>query len=138
MSTRSNIAIQKEDETVDVIYCHSDGYLSYVGKILFENYQDDETVKSLVALGSFSSIDEKIEGIKNLYDEKPVTYNNEYSLVYDSEPLFIEYLYLWKNGEWFVSYSRHAETTDSYLRATCFRSKFYPLAIELRKQKKSA
>ena len=138
MSTRSNIAIQKEDGTVDAIYCHSDGYLSHVGKILFENYQDNETIKSLVALGSFSSIDEKIEGIENLYDEEPVTYNNEYCLVYDSEPLFIEYLYLWKNGEWFVSYSRSVDTKDSYLISACFRSKFYPLAIELRKQKKSA
>jgi len=34
MATRSRIAIENQDGTVTSIYCHFDGYLSGVGKLL--------------------------------------------------------------------------------------------------------
>ena len=39
MSTRSNIAIKRKNGTVESIYCHWDGYLSYNGKILLKKLQ---------------------------------------------------------------------------------------------------
>lgn len=56
MSTRSYIGIQHNDGSVDVIYCHSDGYLSNNGKLLFENYQDPEKVQELINLGGLSCL----------------------------------------------------------------------------------
>ena len=40
MATRSRIAIEKQDGTVDSIYCHWDVYLSHNGKILFNHYDN--------------------------------------------------------------------------------------------------
>jgi len=54
MATRSTIAIRNADNTVTAIYCHWDGYLSYNGKILFENYNTEEKVRELIALGDLS------------------------------------------------------------------------------------
>ena len=40
MATRSRIAIEKENGTVESIYCHWDGYPENNGRILVENYTD--------------------------------------------------------------------------------------------------
>ena len=34
MSTRSSIGIKRKDGTIECIYCHSDGYLEYNGKLI--------------------------------------------------------------------------------------------------------
>lgn len=65
MATRSRIAIEKKlvDGTpiVESIYCHWDGYPSYAGEILLENYKDREKVEKLIALGDISSLAEEVE-----------------------------------------------------------------------------
>lgn len=61
MSTRSNIAIKRKNGTVDSIYCHWDGYLSYNGKILLEYYQDVNKINKLIELGDISSLNKEIE-----------------------------------------------------------------------------
>ena len=48
MSTRSTIAIELADGTVKQVYCHSDGYLSYNGRILFEHYSDPAKLEELI------------------------------------------------------------------------------------------
>lgn len=60
MGTRSRIAIKTESE-IKSIYCHWDGYLSHVGKVLLENYNTPEKVNSLISLGDLSSLHESIE-----------------------------------------------------------------------------
>jgi len=54
MPTRSDIIVQRADGKWARIYCHSDGYLSHNGKILFEHYTDQKKVDRLVALGDLS------------------------------------------------------------------------------------
>lgn len=54
MSTRSAIAIQQADGTIYAVYCHYDGYFSYVGKILFESYNDRDKVQELISYGDIS------------------------------------------------------------------------------------
>ena len=56
MATRSRIAIENQDGTVLSIYCHWDGYPSHHGPILLEHYTTQEKVKSLIELGSISSL----------------------------------------------------------------------------------
>jgi hypothetical protein len=60
MSTRSRIAIETESGTVKSIYCHFDGYVSGVGKTLFNHY-DREKLEKLIELGDISSLGESTE-----------------------------------------------------------------------------
>ncbi len=56
MSTRSAI-IHKTETGYEGIYCHSDGYLSYNGFVLFNNFKTKEQVAGLIKLGDLSCID---------------------------------------------------------------------------------
>lgn len=61
MSTNSTIAILNEDGTVTGIYCHWDGYIAHNGRILAENYNDEESVRQLLELGELRYLDETLE-----------------------------------------------------------------------------
>ena len=61
MATRSRIAIENQDGTVLSIYCHWDGYPENNGKILQENYQDQEKVEKLISLGDISSLAPEVD-----------------------------------------------------------------------------
>lgn len=57
MATRSSIAILSGGQYIGV-YCHFDGYLSYNGRVLLENYNTEEKVKELISFGNISSLGE--------------------------------------------------------------------------------
>ena len=61
MSTRSHIGIWNEDGSLDVIYCHWDGYPSYNGAVLLHHYQDPEKIRELIALGDICSLAESVK-----------------------------------------------------------------------------
>ena len=61
MATRSRIAIEKENGTVESIYCHWDGYPENNGRILIENYKDHEKVQAFIDLGDISSLAPNVE-----------------------------------------------------------------------------
>ena len=61
MGTRSTIALEYADGTVEQVYCHWDGYLEHNGKILAEHYMDPFKVRDLINLGGFSSLDTTVE-----------------------------------------------------------------------------
>ena len=87
------------------IYCHHDGYLSHMGKMLTEKFNNYEDVLNLVAGGDTSYIDEDGVGyyagplrnenwyndhgrtrlIRCLDDIKPVSGDSEYIYVFDYE-----------------------------------------------------
>jgi hypothetical protein len=72
MATRSRIAIEDQDGTVRSIYCHWDGYPEYNGVVLQENYQTQEKVEQLIALGSISSLKPLVappEGATHKFDD---------------------------------------------------------------------
>jgi len=60
MGTRSTIALEFADGTVQQVYCHWDGYLEHNGKILAEHYSDPFKLRDLIDRGSISSLGEKI------------------------------------------------------------------------------
>jgi hypothetical protein len=64
MGTRSTIALEFADGTVEQVYCHWDGYLEHNGQILDTHYMDPFKVKELVALGGFSSLCATVEETK--------------------------------------------------------------------------
>ena len=61
MATRSTIALEFADGTVQQIYCHWDGYLEHNGQILQEHYLDPFKVQKLIELGSVSSLAPSID-----------------------------------------------------------------------------
>jgi len=56
MGTRSTIALELADGTVEQVYCHWDGYLDHNGKILQEHYSDPFKLQKLIAGGGISSL----------------------------------------------------------------------------------
>jgi len=70
MATRSRIAIEKEDGSVESIYCHWDGYPEHNGQLLVDCYTSPLKVQHLIDLGSISSL------APNLTAEGPHTFQN--------------------------------------------------------------
>jgi hypothetical protein len=111
MGTRSTIALEFADGTVEQVYCHWDGYLEHNGKILRDHYMNPFKVKKLLALGGFSSLDTTVEGTsETAYTKRGEDISigkykdfNEYK----HEAQFEEYDYILRqvNGKavWFVS-----------------------------------
>ena len=56
MGTRSTIALEYADGTVQQVYCHWDGYLEHNGKILAEHYNNPFILRDLIDLGDVSSL----------------------------------------------------------------------------------
>jgi len=56
MATRSTIALEFADGTVQQVYCHWDGYLEHNGQILYKNYSDPFKLRDLIDLGDISSL----------------------------------------------------------------------------------
>jgi hypothetical protein len=108
MATRSRIAIENQDGTVKSIYCHFDGYLSSVGKTLFNHY-DKEKLEKLVELGDISVLENSTEDTVAYHRDRNEDLN--FTTFPNVEDLFdygfesgIEYVYcLTKDGIWLMN-----------------------------------
>jgi hypothetical protein len=58
MATRSTIALEFSDGTVQQVYCHFDGYLSGVGAQLIADFTDPFALRDLIDGGDMSAIGE--------------------------------------------------------------------------------
>ena len=70
MSTCSTIGIINKDKTLDVIYCHWDGYPSHHTPILLNSYNNEASVRELIALGDICILGVNI---------KPTTLNHSFN-----------------------------------------------------------
>ena len=125
MGTRSTIALEYADGTVDQIYCHWDGYLENNGQLLLKHYMDPFKVQKLMDLGDLSSLAEnigkqhsfetRIEGECTFYGRdrkesgcgaKRFKDFADYAENHQRE----EYEYILRtDGKWYVSYYRTGE-----------------------------
>jgi hypothetical protein len=64
MGTTSRIGLQNEDGTFTVVYCHFDGRLFGVGRILFKYYTDLRKIKTLLHYGDLSELGPEIESCR--------------------------------------------------------------------------
>ena len=106
MSTRSRIAIENQNGSVTSIYCHFDGYLSGVGKLLKEYYTTQPKVKALIELGDISSLDMTPTSTEAYHRDRGEDFNQ--STDKDVETFFNgsieQYGYLFtKDNRWLVS-----------------------------------
>lgn len=56
MGTRSTIALEFADGTVEQVYCHWDGYLSNNGQLLLNYYSNPFVLRDLIDMGDISSL----------------------------------------------------------------------------------
>jgi hypothetical protein len=109
MSTRSRIAIEKQNGTVKSIYCHFDGYLSNNGEKLQNHYSTKEQLEQLIELGDISSLGDTPETTVAYYRDRGE--DHSYNSHPDVPTLFEdgfdsgeEYVYcLTKDNRWLVS-----------------------------------
>lgn len=119
MGTRSTIWIKEQEnekEYYEGIYCHWDGYLEYNGKILYENYNNEEKVKELINLGDISSLAEninpkegEIHNFENKQENVVVAYHRDRG---EQKHIFKkfnlndleqeEFNYLYQDNEWYL------------------------------------
>ena len=123
MAIRSVIA-KLNNKGAKAIYCHSDGYLEHVGRVLDGHYRDESKVDELLEHGDVSSLNENI-GEKlpfndyMLFHEKKqcrfyhrdrgedkkeaATLGGENELVkFATEKCDAEYIYMFAFGSWYV------------------------------------
>lgn len=101
MSTKSSIAIQLKDGSIRSIICEWDGYISYNGKILYNNYNKYKIVKELIMNGNLLKLSSKIE--ENIYNDNRVNEFanlNEYQL---ASHVKAKYNYLFQKDNWYVT-----------------------------------
>jgi len=121
MSTRSYIGIKlPKKDTIKGIYVHSDGYIMGVGKTLVENYNKFYKAIQLFSYGDCSSIRDTIDSC-SFYsrdwgrdeESKVHEYNNEWCFYENFKgDIFIEYIYLFKDDNWYVSEMYSNKVTD--------------------------
>ena len=106
MATRSNIALELNDGSVERIYCHWDGYPDNNGRILLENYTTAEQVAEMLSLGDMSVLAEDIHETEYYARdrdediEKPTRFKSREEAKDNME----QYLYIFtKDGKWIVS-----------------------------------
>ena len=104
MGTRSNIAYEKENGKVVVMYCHYDGYPEYNGRVLQEHYSHPNQATALVDNGYQSGLKETIEESNEgrVHKEEPTTYNSIHNFLLDLQG-DVEWVYLFTNNEWKVA-----------------------------------
>ena len=56
MNTRCYISVLNNDNSVDTVYCHENGAVKGVGKLLVKHYNTDEKVRKLLAKGALKSL----------------------------------------------------------------------------------
>lgn len=119
MGTRSTIGIKTEDGTIKAIYCHWDGYPEGVGAGLVAHYNNKKQAEALIALGSFSSLQDTLnETQASAYGtdgDKARTFTDEKDWL-ENFNSGEEYFYLYTEGEgWKYSEGRNwiGLTTES-------------------------
>jgi hypothetical protein len=111
MGTRSRIALHNPalGGAFTSIYVHWDGYPEGVGATLLEHYKDEDTVRRLLSHGDMSSLEDTPEasgaGAYKNRGETGVDARHSANLSQLSEltqDCGGEYLYVFKEGQWYV------------------------------------
>jgi hypothetical protein len=129
MGTRSNVAYATEDNKVLASYCHYDGYIEHNGVMLLKYYNGEKQARDLVDNGYMSSLQPTIDQINEgrVHEDKPIEYRNEFIFMNDLEALWDEFVYLFKEGKWYVAESDNVKTPQAYNKSQWFHTTFKPL-----------
>lgn len=106
MGTPCSIIVRISDEKWKSITCISDGYVTWSGKILYDNYNSQELAESIVALGNLYTLNAVLSK-SECFNRKHYSKKECESGIFDSldealDAYRDDYIYVWKNNEWFV------------------------------------
>lgn len=105
MATRSTIALEFADGTVQQVYCHWDGYLSGVGQQLVEDFSDPFELRELIDGGDMSCIGEPYTNRGEDYEDLKARVFKDFA-DYKANGQDEEYDYILRNvagkATWFV------------------------------------
>lgn len=123
MSTRCRIGICNDDGTIQSIYHHYDGYPEHMVPLLTTYYKDEDIVREMIALGSCSHLEEKLNPTTNRHSFdapevnvsvfyhrdrgedweycKPVISGDEDDFVKLASDSCASYCYLFIQGKWY-------------------------------------
>ena len=99
------------------MYCHYDGYLDHNGRILLEHYNSEEDARALVDNGYARSLKPTVKEINEdrVNKDKPETYKSLGNYMNGNvDTLFIEFIYLWRDDQWWVAWNSSVETPDGF------------------------
>ena len=120
MATRSTIAIENLDGSINQVYCHWDGYISWNGYILNKYYNTREEVEKLISGAAISSLGRSISDTPLDFDTqdsentKYYSYRGEITEIrhfkdftdYEENHQYEEYEYLFtKDNVWSVFFN---------------------------------
>ena len=112
MATRARIGLLLDTEHVLSVYHHWDGYPSFLGVFLQQNYTTKEQIAELLDGGDISSIYSRTDWNNEQVDEHVLYYNdrgekteprldlNVEDYIENEYSAMEEYAYLFENGEW--------------------------------------
>ena len=121
MATRSVIS-KLDNKGAKAIYCHSDGYLEHVGRVLDGHYRDESKVDELLEHGDVSSLNENIgeklpfNDYMSFHEKKQCRFyhrdrveklrieilNSEKDILDYASSCCAEYVYMFDFGYWYV------------------------------------
>jgi hypothetical protein len=112
MATRSNIAKINKDGMIEYVYCHNDGYLEGVGRILKFDYKNLTTVNKILSRGDLSVLSNTVEN-SNFYhrdrgDKKADCKKRVIDFNTFISDCLQEYNYILKNKKWY--YVKYGQT----------------------------
>jgi hypothetical protein len=102
MSTHSSIGIKNSDGSVEMIYCHSDGYPTHQLPILEKFYTTENKVRELLALGDISYLGGDINDVIAYHRDRGedlITAIKYPSLKIARENAY-EYMYVFEDNCW--------------------------------------
>ena len=112
MATRSRIGLLLDTEHVLSVYHHWDGYPSFLGVFLQQNYTTKEQIAELIDGGDISCIDsetdwnnEKVDNYVQYYNDRGEKTEPRLDLsvedyIENKNGICEEYVYLFVNNEW--------------------------------------
>ena len=129
MGTRSNVAYATKDNKVFSSYCHYDGYIEHNGVMLLKHYNGEKQARDLVDNGYMSALKPTIEQINEgrVHKDKPIEYRNEFLFMNELDALWVEFVYLFKDGKWYVCNCDSVELHEAYNKYQWFYTMFKPL-----------
>ena len=105
MATRSCIAVKLADGSFRGVYCHSDGYPSWVGRYLNDYFNSQEDAEALTALGHLSQLGVNLNETISYHKwrDEPIAFATGPDIASVRNKIDCQYAYLFADGKWSVA-----------------------------------
>lgn len=119
MSTRSWIGIKQKDQSLNLVYCHYDGYIEHNGLLLQNHYQTIDKIKQLIKNGSIRILNETVESTEYFDEQNFIQYKSiddlKQDMMTNKHLIVIEYFYYFdvEVNTWFVGEIKYDDDFNS-------------------------